>query len=55
MICPHCNAPDDESELTVECWSCKESVTRSEMLDNDGYCPQCQAELISEPDDDVDD
>jgi Zn finger protein HypA/HybF involved in hydrogenase expression len=34
----------DERKILHRCWSCREQFTLGAFRDNDGYCPNCNAE-----------
>lgn len=34
----------DGRETNAKCWSCREQFTLGEFRDNDGDCPNCNAE-----------
>jgi hypothetical protein len=41
---------DEEGDKLVDCWSCSAAVLKSEISENDGLCPYCDAEIIDEED-----
>lgn len=36
--------PDEQK--TMDCWSCDSILTEDEVLDSDGICPSCGAEIM---------
>lgn len=44
---------DGEGDKLIDCWSCTAAVLKSEITENDGLCPYCDAEIADEEDVDL--